>query len=293
MKTLIINLGPPGDVLRTTVLLSELKAEIFWLTKEKCKDVLNSDKIFKKFFFESQEDIKSIKEINWDIVISLNEELEALNIVRELKTNRLIGVFIDSQGKIDYTEDSKYWFNMSLSSKLGKQEADTLKFLNKKSYPQILIEMIGKKWHEQEYDLNMEVKIGKGIGLIKETTGLWKNKGWAYYDNLKKILEKDGYCVRFLDLRPSIKDHIEDINNCELIICGDTLGLHISLALKKKTIALFNCTSPNEIFGYHRLTKIVSSELKKYFYQKEFSQEAISAITLNEVYSAVKKVLKT
>lgn len=122
-------------------------------------------------------------------------------------------------------------------------------------------------------------------------TGLWKNKLWAGYDALAEKLRKEGHDVAFLGMRPLIKDHIKDILSCEVIICGDTLGMHLALAFRKKVVALFTCTSPAEIYDYSRMTKIISPKLKDFFYQKEFDRKAVEAIPLDEVYSAVKKLL--
>ncbi len=293
MKTLIINIGPSGDVVRTTVLLRELGGEIYWLTKDNCVPFLKSKKIKKIICCENPEDIENIENIVFDLIISLNEEKDVLNIVKRLKTKKIIGVYFDKNEKIVYTPESSYWFDMSLASKFGKKRADELKMENRKSLPQILIEMIGKKWNGQEYDLGIEGKNAtKKIGIIKEVTGKWPNKGWKYYDELYLKLKNEGYDVAFLGLKPTIEEHIEDINNCEIVVCGDTLGMHIALALKKKVVTLFNCTSPNEIYDYGRLNKIVSPLLEKYFYKKEFNEEAVCAISLEEVYSAVKKALK-
>jgi ADP-heptose:LPS heptosyltransferase len=115
---------------------------------------------------------------------------------------------------------------------------------------------------------------------------------WLGYDELYGLLEKEGYNVKFLGLRDIIKEHIEDINNCEIIVCGDTFGMHIALALKKKVVALFNCTPPNEIYSYGRMIKLVSPLYEDYFYKKEPSAEAMSAIPIEHVYTAVKELLK-
>jgi len=297
METLIINLGPPGDVLRTTVLLKELEGNIYWLSSKKCKDVLNSKKIKKTFFIEENESIEEIKKYFFDLIISLNEQKEALDFLEKLNYKKIIGVYKEGD-KINYTPESSYWFDMSLISKLGKEKADKLKLKNKKSYPQILIEMIGKKWKGQEYDLGIDLEKSKEkevkgrVGLINVVTGLWPNKGWVGYEQLAEKLKEDNYEVVFLGIRPSIKEHIEEIEKCELVVCGDTLGMHIALALKKKVVALFNCTSPTEIYDYGCLVKITSPLLKKYFYKKEYSIEAVKAIKIEEVYNAIKKLLK-
>ncbi|MBX4212625.1 hypothetical protein KW787_04200 [Candidatus Pacearchaeota archaeon] len=292
MKTLIIKLGALGDVVRTTVLLQELSGDIFWLTKENAKDILSSKMINRLFFIERKKDLEDLKNIDFDLILSLDEEREVLEILNSLNKKNIIGVFLNGQNNIEYTKESSYWYDMSLISKLGKKKADEIKEQNKKSVPQILIEMIGKRFSGQEYSLDVKPRDGKGtIGLIDISTSLWPNKAWSHYKDLAKLLESDGYSVVFLGMRNNLREHIEDINKCELIVCGDTLGMHIALALKKKVVAIFNCTSPEEIYDYGRMAKVISPLYKKYFYKKELSKEAVEAVKVNEVYTAVKKLL--
>ena len=296
MKTLIINIGPSGDLVRTTVLLRVLDGEIMWLTKESCKPFLKSEKISKVFLLENAEDMAELRKMSFDLIISLNEERVVLGSIKGLKSKKLIGVYLDDKNEVKYTPESAYWFDMSLVSRFGKKKADELKLKNKKSVPRILVEMVGKKWQGQEYDLGgfyqSKAKEIKGrVGLINVATGLWKNKLWAGYDSLAEKLKAEGHDAAFLGMRPSVEDHIKDILQCEVIICGDTLGMHLALAFRKKVVALFTCTSPAEIYDYGRMTKIISPKLKDFFYQKEFDRKAVEAIPIDEVYSAVKKLL--
>jgi len=41
---------------------------------------------------------------------------------------------------------------------------------------------------------------------------------------------------------------VKDIDKANILIFGDTLAMHLGLALKKKVTALFICTSPWEIY---------------------------------------------
>ena len=291
MKTLIINTGPPGDVLRTTVILKELEGDIFWLTKKSCEDVLNS-KLIKKIFY-IEKDLEILNKIEFDLVLSLNEEIEILQKIKKIKYKKIIGVFLNNENRVDYTYESKYWFDMALCSKLGKVKADQLKAENRKSYQQILLEIMGKIWKGQEYNIDILPNYySKKIGLININTGIWENKSWTGYDEIfiriKKELNIEPF---FIPLRPRIIDHINDINECQIIICGDTLGMHIALALEKKVITLFNCTSPHEIFDYGRMIKIVSPTYEKYFYQKKYSKEAVDSIKVDIVFDSLKKLL--
>ena len=296
MKILIIKLGALGDVVRTTVLLNELDGEIHWLTSQLARPLLNSQKIKRIYSFENEKEKDELKDIEFDLVLSLDEEEEPLRFLNNLKVKKLIGHFFNEKNQVDYTPECNYWLDMSfISKRFSRQEADKLKFLNQKTIPQILIELINKERTGQEYDLGIKPKSleecnGK-IGLIDITESKWSNKYWAGYSKLKQKLEEGRYKVFFLGLKSSIQEHIEDINNCEVIVCGDTLGMHIALALKKKVVALFNCTPPNEIYGYGRITKIVSPLLERYFMSRENTPEIQSSIPIEEVYSKIKTIL--
>jgi heptosyltransferase-2 len=290
-KVLIVNTGALGAVVRATVLLNEfLDQEVYWLTSEKTKDFMNSKKIKKLFFIENEEDKISLKSEKFDLVISLDEEKDSLDVIYGINYKKIIGVYYNKEGIIDYSHDSSYWFDMSLSSKFGKIEADRLKVENKKSVPQIYIEMVGGVWSGQEYDIGItnpsQIKKLR-IGLIDENTGAWPNKNWKYWDELKRELEGLGYEVIYLGKRDSLKEHIDDIGSCEFVICPDTFGMHIALAMKKKIITIFNCTDPDEIYDYGRMKKIVSPLLRKYYYKKSFDEEAISAIKVENVIKAL------
>lgn len=273
MNVLIINLGPHGDVLRTTILLNEFKIDnIYWLTSVRNVDILNSKLIKKLFFIENLSNEYYL--INYDLVISLNEEYP---FKKDVKYQKLIGVYEDK-----YTDDSSEWFNMSLISKYGLEKANNLKKVNKKSYNQILIEMVGGIWNEQKYVFDYEKIESNKIGIINTVNGIWKSKKWNGFQELYDKL-KNNYDVEFLDFKPTIKEHIKDINRCGLIICPDTFGMHIGIALNKKVITLFNGTSYNEIYDYGILIKIISPLYDKYFYCKEYNEELSNSINVDDI----------
>src|SRR3989338_4292350 len=58
--------------------------------------------------------------------------------------------FINKNGEIEYTQETSYWFDMSMISRLGKEKADILKNKNKKTHRQIFSEIIGMDWRKYE-----------------------------------------------------------------------------------------------------------------------------------------------
>jgi len=298
MKTLIVKLGASGDIVRTTVLLNELKGDIYWLTSNYNTDLLKSKKIKKFFVFENASDLEELGDMEFDLLLSLDEEKTTLEFLRNIKAKKLIGHFLDEEGKVDYTTECDYWLDMSMVSKKYLQdEANRLKFLNNKSIPEIITELVFGEgsWKGQEYDLGLNPKpleeVKGVVGLIDVTEGKWPNKYWSGYKELKLMLEQEGYKVISLRLRPTLGEHIDDINNCELIVCGDTLGMHLALALRKKVVAIFNCTPPNEIYSYGLMKKMVSPLLSEYFLKRTNDEEAQTSVSVKEVYKAVKELL--
>ena len=67
----------------------------------------------------------------------------------------------------------------------------------------------------------------------------------------------------------------------------DTLAMHAGLALHKQVVALFMCTSPDEIHGYGRLTKLIDVNLRLNFYRRGRPRDASTSITPASVLAAI------
>src|SRR3989344_3236614 len=148
MNILIIKTGALGDVVRTSFIAQALKdkykikkPKIFWLTSKSATSFFINNPYVDKIFTE--ENRQDIIKIDFDLVINLEEDIENAKLTSSIKPKRIVGVFLNKNGEIDYTKDSEYWFNTSLISKYGKIKADILKKQNQKSHRQIMSELIG------------------------------------------------------------------------------------------------------------------------------------------------------
>jgi heptosyltransferase-2 len=104
---------------------------------------------------------------------------------------------------------------------------------------------------------------------------------------LGKRLIDSGYDVNFLKRRDTIPQYIADITGHKIIVCGDSLPMHICIAYKIPCVALFTCTSPWEIEGYGILNKIVSPKLHEHYYKQPYNEEIAKSIKLETVTQAV------
>jgi len=289
-KILVIKTGAGGDVVRTSVLLNALAGKVTWLTEEKYKDLFPEFHPRVESILPVSEWTELILKGPFDLVISLEEDRQCATIATNVPSRRLTGVYLDGNS-INYTADSACWFDMGLLSKYGLEKANNIKAHNTSAYQELLFTMIGGKFRGEKYVVykNPTLNPTPGvIGIEKRAGKRWNNKIWRGYDHLAPRLSALGYKTKFLRQQTSIKAYLDEIATCAYVISGDTLAMHVALAYQKPCIAIFNCTSPAEIFDYGLLHKIISPFLEKYFYKPGFDEEAVNAISVDEVESVVK-----
>ncbi len=259
-KALVIKTRALGEVLRSTVILHFLEDyEVTWVAKKNAFPLLEDNPKINRLV-DIEKALGELVNEKFDLTLSFDDERECCELGSVIKSKRLIGAYINSEGSLDYTPDSAKWFDMSLISKQGKAKADELKKDNEKTHQEIFVEMLGYKFNGEEYILGVEPKEVKDkiVGLIDDEGSIFKMKKWGKYNELRKALVSEGWKIKELPYRESLKDHIDDINDVSLLVCADSLPMHLGLALGKNVIALFGCTSAKEIYDYGRLTKIVA-----------------------------------
>jgi ADP-heptose:LPS heptosyltransferase len=112
-------------------------------------------------------------------------------------------------------------------------------------------------------------------------------KKWAYYNQLKKELEAQGLKVNILESRPTLLEHLADVQGHRCLVSGDSLPMHLALGSGVRCVSIFTCTSPWEIHGYGLQKKIVSPLLPRFFYKRGYNRSATTAITVEKVMDAV------
>jgi hypothetical protein len=292
MNTLIVKLNATGDVVRTTTLLRSLPGEVTWVTAPNNLPLLSG--LSGNVRGVSWDDREQVRDRFFDLVVSLEDEREAAELVSSVKTQRLFGAYLDpSTGSLRYSEDARGWFDLSLISRFGRVQADRLKLQNRRTYQELVFEGLGLQFRGEPYVLPEPAMTGLvgDIAMAPVAGAVWPMKNWAYYDQLKQRLEARGLIVNALPRRSTLLEHLGDVKNHRCLVGGDSLPMHFALGLGIPCVTLFNCTSPWEIHDYGIQTKIVSPLLERFFYQRGFDPAATIAITLDEVYDAVMKKL--
>jgi heptosyltransferase-2 len=208
MNILIIKLGAIGDVLRTTALLPALREKypgcrLEWVTAKDSLDILKNNKLIDKVHLISRKE--ELKGASFDLIISLDDDKEGCALASSLSSKKIVGAYLEGNRRT-YTDDAAAWFDLGLISKLGKEKADKLKALNKKTYQEILFGMLGingGKYKKHRPILNLQKKeaefaerfarkhnIKKDdlvIGVNTGAGGRWKDKSMPISKTIKLI----------------------------------------------------------------------------------------------------------
>lgn len=326
MRILVVKLGAIGDVIRTTAILKGLHekyapAALDWLTAASAKEVLlNNPLIARIFTWEERSELET-----YDLIISLEDDLEACEVAAHLKADKVIGTFI-RDGKIDYTPLA--WFDMSIISKYGLQKANELKKSNTRTFQQHMAELLGIKVggyifnltrEEIEYGREYVRDLGVGsrekvIGINTGAGGRWRFKALGVdktielIDRLRKELgavslilggeeekERNELIAKVTGMpnggRHTLRHFASVINQCRLVISSDSLALHFAIALKKKVVVFFGPTSPTEIELYGLGAKVFSKKDCIACYKKSCDRQpnCMDELSVDELFQAVKR----
>ena len=201
-QILIIKLAAIGDVLRTTSILYGIKEKypdsiISWVTSEGAVPLLKNNHLINNIYIINENLIKQFDENKFDIIINLDEDILACTLASELQ-GEIIGFYL-KDNKIVPTESAREWFNMSA---LGEPlQNDKLKKANRKTYHQLMFELIKIQPKKSDFFLNMKYEelnfakkfavtnnIKNGDMIIGLNTGAgkrWQFKKWSLNKTIK------------------------------------------------------------------------------------------------------------
>jgi lipopolysaccharide heptosyltransferase II len=293
MRTiLILKLNAAGDVVRTTTLLSQFECAVTWITEQPNTELILGIPNIRCVGW-AQRDLTLDR--HYDLLVNLEDEQATAAFVRQVRHTQLFGAYLEENDAVAYSEDSRAWFDLSLVSVYGRQRADELKLLNRRTYQELIFEGLGLTFTGERYVLPPPAltPLTGDVAIAPVAGPVWPMKGWACYDQLKAELEATGLCVNVLPRRNSLLEHMGDVSNHRCLVSGDSLPMHFALGTGTPCVTLFNCTSPWEIYDYGVQTKLVSPLLERFFYKRGFDTAATTAIRLEDVYNAVMERLKT
>ena len=334
MKILIIKFAAIGDVLRTTPILQALRkkypnAKIWWLTEDTSYAVLCNNTFIDKVLTYNQKNLSRLKKAHFNLLINLDKDKRAAYTAMQIPADVKKGFGQTKKGTlIVLDKDSNYAYRLGID--------DELKFKkNKKTYQEISFEQIGLKYNGERYIFKLKkqdvdfakqklrentIKIGIVTGAGKVFAGkrlplvsyIKIIEELLHYNNIQTVL-LGGPREKQTNRRISklFKNSIIDsgcnntigqfaaiVNNCDIVITGDTLTMHFGIALNKYVIVFFGSTAANEIELYGKGAKLTPEIKCSPCYKKKcpIGEKCMRLIKpdniIRHVEEAMKKIFK-
>lgn len=296
-RILIIKLDAMGDVLRTTALLPALahahpSATITWITRRESRPLLERNPYIGEILNYGEDALVQLQARRFDRVINLDAGRTSAALATAAKSSRKDGFTLDARGIVEATNPAaRHWLQLGVFDDLKRQNVRTYQDLMAD-----IIGLPGCS-HRYVFELSEDERArGRaqlerlGVDLTRPIIGLntgagrrWELKQWredGYLDLVARLARK--HDVQFLLLGgpeererharlqagssvPLIDGGCDNpvrtfaalVAGCSLVITGDTLAMHLSLALGCRTIVLFGPTSAAEIELYGLGEKVV------------------------------------
>jgi len=272
-----------GDVFWHTVLLHLYEDdEVTWLTSRKAYPLLEGNPYIDRVLIYEEIAGLPLKEEHFDAVINLEKGPEMYALAESIAAGERLG------------------FGLGDDDVLGSDEDLSSKRNNHKPFQEIVYEMVGAKWREEDYILGYRPKTVEvhNVGFNTEVGPKWGHKAWAWrnWEKLEPLLLSEGITISWQKDLYSLQNYIDWLNSCRVIITNDSLGMHLGLALKKRVVALFGPTSWKKVHmyarGYCLAANSTCPHMPCYSSPCKRGLSCINEIKVEEVYRKVKDLLE-
>jgi ADP-heptose:LPS heptosyltransferase len=331
VRVLVIKLAAPGDVLRAAAILPPLRkkhpgSHVTWVTDEAAVPLVALNPYIDRVMSFGFETTLVIQAQSFDLAICLDKEPRAGALMRAVKAGRKLGFELSDFGTIRaLNEGAAYDLALGLS--------DDLKFrANTRSYPDIACGVAELPYEGDPYVLALpddSVERARAflsglaprdpvVGLVAGAGAVFANKAWppaGLAELAKAVREQLGGTAIALGGpadRPLVEevirlssgaaldggthkllDYAALVGLCDAIVTGDTMALHIAIALGVPAVAIFGPTVPQEIELFGRGRKIVSRLDCAPCYKRSCDRRpsCMDAVPVGEVLAALRETL--
>jgi len=331
-RILLIKLDALGDVVRATALAEGIKkkypnSELTWLTTNGAKFFVDSNPFVDRVLEYNSENARRLQFEKFNTIINLDKDPKATSMMMSFNSEDKRGYGLSSEGHaVPLNDGSKYHYNICLDNYGGKTK-------NTKSYQELIFSVAELDYDMEKpyFELGSEKYEsfksqhqwgGKTILLNTGCGPVYPHKKWTYngFNKLIKLLLKDPenkiilcgseseiernnglYEENKSDSLINATDsyNIEEfsylINLSDVIVTGDTVGLHIAISLQTKIVSFFGPTPHQEINLFGLGKKLVREELECLNCYDQFpcpyDGKCMGLISADEVYKSIKELL--
>lgn len=294
-RILVVHLEALGAVLRSTSLLRAIKrkfpsSHITWVTQKPADELLKNNPFIDRILTTHLNDILALSTLKFDVAFNIDKSLKAYGVIKQCSVKEVVGFKIEeSSGAIVPTHK----FSEELWS-LGLSDHKKF-FVNNKPETQLTCEALGLEFKRDEYVFEFtrnekklleerkkkyREKFNLVLGINTGCSNTLPAKKWTVNyirdlvdqllklnlqivllgggeeDHLRNIQIANGKNIISSDCLTGIRDGMVSVAACDIILSGDSLGMHMAIAMQKWVVAWFGPSCSHEIDLFDRGVKI-------------------------------------
>jgi heptosyltransferase II len=271
-----------GDVLICTSILNYFKKDkVTWVTAWEARHLLENNPSLSEVLFYGPAALKKINRTSFDVLVNLEKDVGICAHLSQVRAKERYGFYFDDKRHkvVTHKRSDRYL----LSGQENHKNID-------KSFLDILAETVGEKWKGEGPVLYSPKRRqgGYDIGFNHSVGTKWPTKAWPmeHWKSLEERLSKK-YTISWQQGHNNLRQYIDWIARCRLLVTSDSLGQAIGFGLGKQVITLYGPTNERRMSGIKNI-QIVSSPLKCPFrpcYQPQcqYSRFCMAEISVEQV----------
>ena len=328
-RVLVIHLEALGAVLRSTALLAPIKrkypfAHITWVTQKPAEQLLLHNPLIDKVIGFEAANLLGLTSLQFDVTFCIDKSFQATGLAAHIQTELLYGFELNKQtgAIVPVTAAANELWSLGLSNKKKF-------FENEKSETQLICEALELGPFQRDayilklspeekseallrkrtWSQNAKLVIGINTGCSNVIT-YKKLSVKAHRDLIAKISKNSDFQIVLLggkedsarnleighalnviqsSTEKGLRDGIVSCEACDIIVSGDSLGMHIGIALKKYMIAWFGPTCAQEIDLYENGVKVLSEAPCGPCWKRDCQQPTMcyDLVDLDQIYAGI------
>lgn len=297
-RVLVLKIGALGDVLRTTPILRPLTASdepvhVTWVTGAASVPLLRDHPRIDRLLVPGFETSERLAAESFDLVLSIDKDPYPTALATRLAGKEKRGFGRDEDGAlVPLHPAARYAYDLGLSDRLkffeNRKTYQQIVFelcglpWAGEEYDVPAAEAARPAGEEALHAAGVPPGGGPIVGLNTGAGGVFANKAWTEegYAELARRLAAEGCRVTLLggageiernariaalaggaatdSGRHALREFAGIVAACDLVVTGDTLGMHLAIAARVPVVVLFGSTCPQEIELYGRGEKVVT-----------------------------------
>lgn len=300
-------------------------SSVTWVTDKPADQLLKKHPLIDRVLTTSAEDILQLSALEFDVAYVIDKSLKAVGVAKTAKTHKTIGFKADSKTgailpanssarelwELGIDNHKKFFLNQKSEVQL-MCEALELSAASTPEYnlPLTVTEEKTCEMRKQQWAFNPKqpiIGINTGCSSVipaKKLTvqfqrQLLENLISQGYENLvllggpedEERNQKISYGLPVIQSPTGLglRDGLISVAACDLVVTGDSLGMHMAISQKKYVIAWFGPTCAQEIELYGRGTKVLTKATCSPCWKRtcDKSQMCYDQVDLQEILNGI------